>query len=449
MIYAQKIQLIITKEQGLLLDSQSKKCNWLYNQLLQQVNDDYENNNSEKKLLSGRNNLRDLVTVIKEENSFLKTIHSSPLRNAAVRLKDSFVKFFKDKAGEVGHPKFRSWKKKWFSLLYDEPFVGYKLDEKNLRLSLGKSEEGKNFYINIQLVKQLKLKLNSKVKNLRIIKENNMFFAVFTIEKEVVQQPVIEGEVRWIALDPNHKNMMVGVDYKGRTIEYFKLQSAKYWDKNMDELRSKIDRCKKKTKFCETQDGRGYYKNSRRWNKYNDAMQRASSARREQIKQPLYSVSNDFAQEYDLVLIGDYVPSTETAKYKNMHRSMLNQTFIGQLRKTIDWVMLRSNKRCIVVDERNTTKECPFCSFMEHKDPSIRHYTCPKCGMSYYRDIGSSINIAVKEKMLLRSDYKGWFVEQPMYTVAWDYRSCKWSVVPGGVADESKGRDWPLVLAYA
>jgi putative transposase len=55
--------------------------------------------------------------------------------------------------------------------------------------------------------------------------------------------------------------------------------------------------------------------------------------RREQTKQFLGTVANYLYKEYDAVIIGDYVPSTDTAKYDNMHRSMLNQEHIGKFRK--------------------------------------------------------------------------------------------------------------------
>jgi putative transposase len=410
------------------------------------VKDDYENNDNAKCLLSGRN-LRDQVPVLKKEFQFLKTVYSTPLKNTAIRLHDAFEKRFRDKTGKVGFPNFRSWKRKWFSLYYDEPYVGYKIDGNDLTISFGKDEDSHQYKITVQQSERLKLKDNCQLKNMRITKEGKKFYAVFTINKEVMQRENDQVK-RWISFDPNHKNMMVGVDYQGRSIEFSKLSLVKYWDDKIDLLKSKRDKLKKKTRFYPTFENRGYYKNSRKWERVDRALNKAYSARREQIKQALYTVSNLLAKHYDLVLIGDYVPSTETARYDNQHRPMLNQTFIGSLRKVVDWVMLKSGKEFRKVDEYHTTKECPFCGFMEHKEPSIRLYTCPECGTTYYRDLGSAINIARKEKLLLRSDYVGWFLEQPMYTVSWNYKLCKWQIVSCDT-DKSKDCDWSLVLNCA
>ena len=120
MIYNRAINIIFTKKDQYILDGQSKICNWLYNQLLDLCIKDYKENNNSNKYLSGRN-LRDQVPKFKTNKPFLETVHSSPLKNAAIRLKDSYKRFF---SKDSKYPNFRPWKKKWFSLLYDEPNKG-------------------------------------------------------------------------------------------------------------------------------------------------------------------------------------------------------------------------------------------------------------------------------------------------------------------------------------
>lgn len=134
MIFNRKIEVIFTKEDELILDGQSKICNWLYNYLLEMTIKDYKENNNDKKLLAGRN-LRNQVPILKQEFVFLNSVHSSPLKNTAIRLKESYKKFFNN---ETEYPKFKSWKKHWFSLYYDEPNKGFKLIE---------TETGKSYYL--------------------------------------------------------------------------------------------------------------------------------------------------------------------------------------------------------------------------------------------------------------------------------------------------------------
>ncbi|AEF93799.1 transposase IS605 OrfB [Desulfotomaculum nigrificans CO-1-SRB] len=415
MIFNRKIRLIVTDEQARILDSQSKKCNWLYNQLLAIARDDYINNGNSKKLLSGRN-LRNQVPILKQDNPFLKTVHSSPLKNVALRLKDAYMRSFKQ---GNGLPKFRAWKKKWFSLLYDEPNKGFRINGRELKLSLGTNKEGKRLYITLAL-EDTPASPESTIKNLRITKDHKAYYAVFCIEKPD-KKPA--KRLKWIALDPNHKNLMVGINQDGVSYEFKNLTQIKYWDKVIDRLKSKRDVCLRKAKFIETYEGRGYWQPSKRWLRINKALDKAYNARREQIKQGLYAIANRLAKTYDLVLMGDYTPTLETAKYDNMHRSMLNRTAIAKARKIIAWVMEKSGKHFKEVAEEGTTKTCSFCGHEEKKDPTVRVFTCPNCQTTLSRDINSAINIAKKENLLPCLGYVE-DLSRTTYTVAWDYTRC-------------------------
>lgn len=409
MIYAKKIEIVFDEKDTNILDGQSKICNWLYNQLLQVTIEDYKNGN-QNKLLSGRN-LRDFATKMKESNKFLYTVHSSPIKNTAVRLKESYTKFF---SKNCSYPNFRSFKKKWFSLYYDEPNKGFKLlDSRNLRVTLGKNELNKQMYIKGYLKERFELKNNEKIKTFRLCKQQgNKFYAIFTIEKEDKPKKEVKS---WIAIDQNHKNLFVAVNNEGTTFEFDKLYQVKYFDKLIDEIKSKRDLCNRKNKLKYTEHGSKYYLPSKRYLKLNNALDKLYHKRREQIKLIMYSIANYIAKNYDKAVIGDYTPTLEVAINKNMHRRMLNQSLIGMFRKILSWTMEKYNKTCIVVDEKDTTKTCCICGYLEKKDPSIREFTCKKCKITILRDVNSAINIGIKEnlepskKVLNKMLKKGYF----------------------------------------
>ena len=430
MLYNRKIKLQTTKEQQLQLDGQSKICNWLYNQLFQMAEEDYQNG-KQKKLLSGRN-LRNEVPKIKQNHPFLYKVHSSPLKNTALRLKEAYNRFFDPKLDNQ-KPKFRSWKRKWFSLYYDEPNKGFKLlNEQELSITFGKltDEEYKELKknnrnakrqlsIRLALLESLAMKENECIKTLRITKDVNSYYAIFTLENLSEQELVTEES--YIIFDPNHKNLAVGIDNEGRSYELKALSSTlKYWDKRIDQLKPKRDKCLRKSKLVQTTYSE-YWKPSRRWEYLNRALERAHLTRREQIKQVLYSYAHYFSKKYDHIVIGDYVPTPDVAKYNSMKRAMLNQTPIGQFRTILEWVQVKSNKHYTKVDETNTTKECCVCGHKEKKEPNVRMFTCKNCKTTIYRDMNSVINIGKKAgKLLPRSGYIG--VENPMYTVWWDWK---------------------------
>ena len=80
-IYVRKIEVTFSKEDGLILDGQSKICNWFYNQLLDACKKEYREHGTESKLLYGRN-LREYGTKLKEQYPFL--IESLPLKFTAI-----------------------------------------------------------------------------------------------------------------------------------------------------------------------------------------------------------------------------------------------------------------------------------------------------------------------------------------------------------------------------
>ena len=132
-----KLQLEASEEIFRSLDGQSKICNWLYNHLLEKANalsqEFIQTGNTElAKTLYTERGLRNLLPSLKEEFPFLKSVHSSPLKNAALRLSQAIQARQQSKKGkrrgkEVGWPRFRSWQASWFSLLFDEPKKGFKI----------------------------------------------------------------------------------------------------------------------------------------------------------------------------------------------------------------------------------------------------------------------------------------------------------------------------------
>lgn len=419
--YILKQELFFSKENELILDGQSKICNWLYNYLYEKVEEDYKNNNGENKL-TNKYNLRNLVPELKNEYPFLKTVYSSVLKNVALRLSNAYEQFFK--IDEIEHPHYRSWKKHWFSLEYEER-SGWLIKDKNIIISLGKNENCKPKQLKV--VGNLKEKLivnENNIKAFRLIKNSKKFYGIFIVVED--KKPVKEND-KWISLDPNHKNFFTSYDYKGESIEFQNLKEIRYWDEKIDEIKSKRDLRKRKSKFIKTYGNRGYWQPSKKWIKYNNALLKAEHRRREQIKSAMFTISNYLCKNYDKIMIGDYIPTNETTPYKNMKRSMLNQSHIGTFRRILKWTAEKSGKLFIKIDEKYTTMECCICGDMEKKDPNIRTFTCKKCGKTLSRDINSAINIAKKELNLSCTDYEG-NLEKPLYIAYWRFNKSNFNM---------------------
>lgn len=438
-----KIQLDVTIETGQLLDAQSKKCNWLYNQLLQRANElkaqfiasDGQDSAAAKTVYS-KTGLRNLVPTLKAENPFLKTVYSSPLKNAAFRLTAAITEYQKSRRGERanGHqvewPHFRKWKKKWFSLLYDEPWKGYSLNGRELTLSFGKDENQKQYQAVVTLTESLPFD-KPQVKQLRITKEIGTFYAVFTVETEARAKVEVKPgrKFRVAYLDPNHKNQAWLVDTRGNGIEIDNLPTLKLTDRRIDKVKSKRDKCLRQSRLVEfgREDGsvHRHWEPSRRWTRYNDALNRLYRLRREQTKTYLFTLANELYRRYRVVGIGDYTPHGGGLN-TGMRRSMNNQSLIGRLKKALEWVAERDGKWFIELSEYKTTKVCHDCGYDVPGGiaPEVREWVCPACGTHHLRDENSARNGLGRllETLLPGSGLS--FVAKP-------HKRCTWRVMPG------------------
>ena len=352
-----------------ILDGHSRICNLLYNTLLeraQTLRQQFIQTREPQlaKMIYTERSLRNLLPALKEEKPFFKVVHSSPLKNTALRLTEAIQAHQKSKKGKrqgkrVGWPKFRSWKTAWFSLLYDEPNKGYKVEGSHLILSLGMGQDRKRRAISIPLKDTEKLK-GREIRNLRIVKQLGFFFAIFTIRAVMPKKKNIS---RTVALDPNHKNLAYGVDTEGRAVEMIAPSWLKIYDKRIDELKSKRDRCQKKSRQKIALDEKGnpigktYWESSKRWKKYHKTLERALQKRREQTKTFLFTTAHHLYHQYDCIGIGDYTPHGEGLN-SSMRRAMNNRSLIGRFKKVLSWVAMKSGKTFIEYDEKGTTRTC-------------------------------------------------------------------------------------------
>lgn len=391
--YNKKVEMIFEKEDELILDGQSKICNWLYNRLLDICKKDYELYGKASKITFG-NNIRDMVPYLKYDFPFLSSVHSSPTKNVGRRLQDAYKDFYSKKCG---YPKFRSWKnRKWFSLYFDEPNKGFSfVNNKILQISLGKDMNNKQMHVHGEFKESFKLSADEKIKTFRLCKEKGRLFGVFTIEAPDTTPKAVE---RWIAIDQNHKNFFVAIDHTGQTFEFTKFYQDKYFDRIIDELKAKRDKCNKKHKKKVTHISNStYYIPNRRWVKLDNAIKRNESRKREQTKQLMYSIAHFIAKNYDKVVIGDYTPSKNKDGVTNINRDNINQSHVGEFRSILKWVMTKSHKTFVKVSEKYTTQTCCVCGKKEKKGVDVREFTCKKCNTFILRDVNSAINIAKKD----------------------------------------------------
>src|SRR5712691_11169956 len=105
MLKAMKYRLKPTKNQTHALDAQLEECRWVYNHLLAERKNAWE----ERQQSLSYHAQAITLPLLKQDRPSLHTVHSQGLQNIAVRIDLSFKAFFRRcKSGEEpGYPRFR------------------------------------------------------------------------------------------------------------------------------------------------------------------------------------------------------------------------------------------------------------------------------------------------------------------------------------------------------
>ena len=441
------------------MDGQSRICNWVYNHLLDRATElrrdvvQTQKSESAKTLYSPRG-LRNLLPEIKALHPFVKTVHSSPVKNAALRLSETIKAYQKSKKGKrkgnpVGWPRYHSWKNDWFSLLFDEPGKGFKIENNTLILSLGTGEDRKRRSVHLPII-GVKALQGKEIRTLRIIKELGVFYAVFTVRVSVPKHKQI---TKVLALDPNHKNFAYGVDAKGIAIEIESPDWLMNYDRRLDELRAMRDHCNRKSKECLVLDqagkptGKTYWKPSKGWEKRNRTLIRALQKRRDQTKTFLFTLAHSMCKKYDCIGIGDYAPHGNGVTTK-MRRAMNNRSLIGRFKPILSWVALKSGKTVLQYDETGTTRTCHQCGYVMEGGihPSVRHWRCPACSSENDRDENAAKNGLRKVLKDLKKD--GTIVSSVSGSdLFYVNERWAWRVLPSGVVKGLRGQSSESIAA--
>ena len=126
-----KYRLYPTRQQQRLLDQQLEECRWLYNQLLAERRDAWEQRQESLRYYDQAMSL----PMLKAERPALAGVHSQVVQNVAVRIDLAFKAFFRRvKAGEKpGYPRFRG-RGRYDSLTFPQVPVGCRVDAEDTRL---------------------------------------------------------------------------------------------------------------------------------------------------------------------------------------------------------------------------------------------------------------------------------------------------------------------------
>ena len=195
-----------------------------------------------------------------------------------------------------------------------------------------------------------------------------------------------------VAFDLGIKTLATGYTDEGRFYHIGGFKDYRWYNKQLDKIRSKRDKCKKK---------------SRRYIHLSRIYRRVSEKKRRKQRDCLHKASHLIAHRLAerAVVIGDLSQrqmvmkkkENETPKEKRKrqirNRLVYNDWSLYSFVQMLTYKCLHVGKDLFIISERDTTKMCHACKHKKDMPLWQRTYRCENCGLVMDRDDNSAVNI--------------------------------------------------------
>jgi putative transposase len=210
------------------------------------------------------------------------------------------------------------------------------------------------------------------------------YYASFSHQRQEAEQE--QGEV--VAFDLGIKTLAVGTNEQGRFYHVGGFKGSKWYNRQLDKIRSKRDKCKKK---------------SRRYKHLSNVYKRVSEKKRNKQRDSLHKASNLIGHKLveRTVVVGDLsqrqmVTRQHHEKNKYRNRAVYNDWGVYTFITMLTYKCLLYGKELVILDECNTSKMCSGCEHLQDMPLWKRTYKCSKCGLVMDRDENSAVNILTR-----------------------------------------------------
>jgi len=373
MLLCKKIKLEVSQEDAATLEFMQGKCRGLYNWWIGRLRD------GEK--WPGWKDAKATLQESKQHDPELHQVYGKLLHEVYFRTDKAMTAFFRRcKAGDApGFPRLRP-RHCFFTLCYPAMYI--KVEGERLHLPTGGKGKQKRFPNIIARLTEQAPAVSREVAISRDARGN--YYASFISEQE--EQPPTETGV--LAFDLGIKTLAMGVNEQGRVYTIGGFKGAGWYNKQLDKIRSKRDKCKKK---------------SRRYIHLSKVYKRVSEKKRNKQQDSLHKASHLIAHKLvaSTVVVGDLsqrqmVTKQHVERNKHLNRAVFNEWGCYSFVHMLVYKCQLYGKDFQVMSERDTSKMCSGCG---HKQPMPlykRTYRCGKCGLVMDRDENSAHNILAR-----------------------------------------------------
>jgi putative transposase len=201
-----------------------------------------------------------------------------------------------------------------------------------------------------------------------------------------------------VTIDLGIKTLATGVNEQGRVYKIGGFKGQQSYHRQLDKIRSKRDRCKKK---------------SRRYIHLSQVYKRVSERKRNTQRDCLHKASHLIAHRLveSTVVIGDLSQRqmvmnahqekrAEQRRKKELNRAIFNDWGLYGFTQMLEYKCLRFGNELHRIDERYTSQDCSRCGNRQAMPLWKRMYRCGNCALVTDRDVNSAINI--RERFLAR-----------------------------------------------
>jgi putative transposase len=372
MLLTKKIKLEVSKPDAATLEFMQGKCRGLYNWWVGRLR------NGEKwNLYCAKKSLQASRTYDPELNA----VYGKLLHEVYFRLDKAMQAFFRRlKAGEKpGFPRFKP-RHAFFTLCYPAMYI--QVEANYLILPTGGKGKGKRFPT---IEARLTETPPAVYQEVAISRDGRGNYHASFVYEQAEQEQAAPASV--VAFDLGIKALATGVNEQGRVYTIGGGKGTRWYNRQLDKIRSKRDRCQK---------------GSRRYKHLSEVYRRVSEKKRNKQRDSLHKASHLISHKLveSTVVVGDLsqrqmAMREHHEKNKHLNRAVYNDWGLYTFLQMLAYKCQLSGKNLQIISEGDTSKMCSACGNLMPMPLWKRTYHCDNenCGLKMDRDENSARNI--------------------------------------------------------
>ncbi len=197
-----------------------------------------------------------------------------------------------------------------------------------------------------------------------------------------------------VAFDLGIKTLATGVNDQGRFYHIGGFKGYRWYNKQLDKIRSKRDHCKRKSRRYIHLSNVYKRVSERKRNKKKDCLHKASHLIAHRLAERAV-VIGDLSQRQMVMKKRENETPKERAKRHIRNRLVYNDWGLYAFVQMLAYKCLHSGKELKIISESDTTKMCSACRNLQDMPLWKRTYRCTNenCGLVMDRDENSAVNI--------------------------------------------------------